>query len=833
MKHFCSATVTPGVCLLLLLAIGQSLAAANLPALVPSPREVKWSSQPAVSLAPGTVAIVLGRQATAPEQQAARLLQEAVAKRFHQTWPIRREGQEQAGDKTLVLLGQRATCARVDELCRKQAIDLSESSPGLDGYVIVPVNEADRLLVLVGGCNARGVEYGQDTLFQMLRRSGNDLELTPGTVHDAPVVPWRGRPQTQVSHYLRPGELDLYVLSRVNFIDLRGGIYAFEPGATLDKVEIAEAVKQAHLRGIIVYATVNCGVPGKDYEKVLGTYRELLDLGADGLWLSFDDKGPGEDPVALTKRVLALGAEHQITGHLIAITPPKGSYQRMTSDFNRKLMKVPGMEQAIWFWTAVPSQQALEDARSIGLKVRPGWWHNWPRLQTPQAYTGVPALSVGWSQPDYDVLAAGGNCVEAVMPWGGNAFGQHYIGPVISWWAWNPQKHDWNALRRRIFSIVFGEDQAEAAMKFDNGLQELFGLFRYSYKNSPDLPFCPPRPLGAAQAKQAEALAGELRGLLDGIAAKATGETMLPETTLESAYLRRMQAELQTHQAAAVLSYPEDWWPDQQRKILDALYAGESAGVNKLTSRLRPRVLREVEQVGKALPSYPHIKDYVAWWKKRASLDAKGWQALVDSRQKELAQRLKDYFWFSVNPGPMLEGLASPPLEWGIGRWQVANRLLATVLPSTNEWFWGDWMSGLYERGNTRAVVFTADRKASGVPGEYGELHLTVPVLGHRDRLALLVYASAANKDLFSATLTKYRWAGYRYLELIWQDKVLWEADMGRLPERGEWFLVHLPRVPDDVKDLKLRLRAEDRKLSHNNYTLCFVSPIRLLELPE
>ena len=201
---------------------------------------------------------------------------------------------------------------------------------------------------------------------------------------------------------------------------------------------------------------MNCGVASNQYDKVMGTFRELLDLGADGLWLSFDDKGPGDDPVALTKRVLELGRERQISGQRIAITPPKGSYQRIVTDFNRKIMAVPGMEQALWFWTGVPSTLALEDARSIGIKVKPSWWHNWPRLETPQTYTGVPPLSLGWSEPDYGTLAAGGDFVEAVMPWGGNAFGQHYIAPVIDWWGWNPQGHDWNALRRRMFSIVFG-----------------------------------------------------------------------------------------------------------------------------------------------------------------------------------------------------------------------------------------------------------------------------------------------------------------------------------------------------------------------------------------
>ena len=801
--------------------------------LVPPPREVKWSTEAPVNLTPGAVAIVIGRQAAAPEQQAARLLQEAVAKRFQQSWPILREGEEQAAHKTLVLLGQRTTCARLDALCRKQSIELSERSPGFDGYVIAPFSDGDRLLVVVGGCNARGVEYGQDTLFQMLRGSDKDLNLARGVVRDAPVIPWRGRPQTQVGHYLRPGELDLYVLSRVNFIDLRSGIYAFQPGEKLDKEQISEAVTQAHLRGLIVYATVNCGVPGSEYEKVMATFRELLDLGADGLWLSFDDKGPGTDPVALTRQVLELGRQRQMTGPMIAITPPKGSYQRIVTDFNRKVMAVPGMEQALWFWTGVPSTQALEEARSIGIKVRPSWWHNWPRLETPQTYSGVPPMSLGWSEPDYSALAAGGDCLEAVMPWGGNAFGQHYIAPVINWWGWNPQGHDWNALRRRIFSIVFGRDQVPAAMKFDDGLGELFDLFQYSYKNTEELPFCPPRLRSAANRPRAEALGAELVSLLDAIAEKAPSQTLLSEDELKSAYLDRMRRELEAHRAAAGLTYPEDWWPEQQRKILEALYAGDMAGADHLASSLRDRVLQEVEQIRRSLPSYPHIKAYGDWWRKRASLDANGWKALVEARHKALADRLKDYFWSMVNPGPLLEGLSSPPLEWGIGRWQVSNRLLATVLPGTNEWFWGDWMAGRYERGNVRAAVFAAGPKTAGAVSEYGELHVDVPVSGHRDRLGLLIFASAANKDLFSATPVKHRWAGYRFLELAWQDKILWETDLGHLPEHGEWCLVRLPRVPDDVKELTLALRAEDRKLSQGNYTLCFVGSMRLLELPE
>ena len=53
------------------------------------------------------------------------------------------------------------------------------------------------------------------------------------------------------------------------------------------------------------------------------------------------------------------------------------------------------------------------------------------------------------------------------------------------------------------------------------------------------------------------------------------------------------------------------------------------------------------------------------------------------------------------------------------------------------------------------------------------------------------------------------------------------------MSDRGEWVLVRLPTLPEDLKTLNLRLRAEDRRVSHGNYTLCFVGPIRLMELPE
>ena len=242
---------------LVLMFLAPSLLAAETPTIVPTPREVKWSSEPPINLPSGTVAIVIGKGAADPEKEAARLLKEYVAKRFGQQWSVVREGEEQSAHKTLVLLGQRSTNKRLDALCRQNGIELSETNPGHDGYIVQSVKDGGRVIVLVGGCNARAVQYGQDTFAQMLRVSGSNLSFVQGTVRDAPVIPWRGRPQTHTAKYLDPSELDRYVLSRVNFIDLRSGIYAYQPGETLDKGQIAEALKEAHKRAIIVYETVN------------------------------------------------------------------------------------------------------------------------------------------------------------------------------------------------------------------------------------------------------------------------------------------------------------------------------------------------------------------------------------------------------------------------------------------------------------------------------------------------------------------------------------------------------------------------------------------------
>ena len=107
-----------------------------------------------------------------------------------------------------------------------------------------------------------------------------------------------------------------------------------------------------------------------------------------------------------------------------------------------------------------------------------------------------------------------------------------------------------------------------------------------------------------------------------------------------------------------------------------------------------------------------------------------------------------------------------------------------------------------------------------------------IPLSGRRDRLGLLLFVSNVNKETIGGHYVRARWARHRFVTLIWRDEVIWEADVGIPREQGEWFMAELPPLPDDLATLDLRLRVEDRRPSTKNYTLVFVSPLRLIQLP-
>lgn len=828
MQTFAKLVMTLGV-----VAVFGCSQSSRYPELVPPPQEIQWAADPPLAVSKDSVLIVLGVRATAPEKHAAKMLRDSVSRRFGPEWPIVEEGRIPEGCETAVLISQRASSEWLERLCEQKRLDLRTAAPGHDNYVIEILDDGGRTVVVVGGGNPRGVIYGQDTLFQMFRERAGRLELVRASVCDWASVPWRGRPQTNVELYLRPGELDCYSRSRINFVDLRNGIYAFEPSDKLDEALLSRAINEIHQRGMLVYGTVNTGVPETEYDQAIAMFERFIALGADGLWVSFDDKGPGDKPEEICRRVLELGQKHKMTGERIAITPPKGAYQDIAAPFNRKIMAVPGMESALWFWTRYPCDADVEAARSIGLKVLPSWWHNYPRTLNNHDYTGIPPLALGWHGPGYDLLSDAGRQFTAVMPWGGNAYGPYYVVPVLGWWSWNPKAHDWQATRKRIHGFVFGENQAAAVSEFDETLAQMRPLLHDAAGDGEWQPVGPPRLNDPADRRRAMSLVGRLEALLMKIRHAAPAQSMLDTDQLQAGYLSKMEEEVATLRAAATLPFPEYWWIAHQRAVLDAVYDENMARVERLTAAVREPLLRDIDEITHKGRHLGRIDDYAKWWTEQANLDAAGWKNLVEKRREELVKRLADYNYFVKVRSDMLKGLADPPVDWGTGRWEYANLVRAGVTFTQREQFWGNWIAGVCEHEGSKVAAFATSRRTPAAEAEFAELELILPISGDRDRLALLIYLADVNKELIGLHYVKWRWADYRRIQLLHRDHVLWEANLGVQREQGEWFMVKLPPVPENMKEATLRLRVENLRGAIGNQTLALVGPIRLIELPK
>lgn len=823
------ATKTLLACVLLAGVINTGAAApVNL---MPGVSEVEWGPATAVD---GAAAVVLADEASPPEREAARLLCRYVEKRFGQKWPIHTAKEIPLGVKLRIYLGQTRTFPSLAQLCNVQKL----SVPGrTDGYALKVWAGNGSVTAVVAGQNERSVIYGADTLFQLLGQRNGSLTIQAATIRDWPGIPLRGRPHPHYEYFLKPGIFDCVMSSRINFIDLRDGIYAFEAGAKLKKDELGKIVREARDRGLRVYAAVNTGVSKSQHEAVVAMFNEFIELGTDGLWASFDDKGSGEDPKGMMEKILALGRKHQITGDAIAVTPPKGAYQVIDHKFNRDVVSVPGMEQAVWYWTSVPCAEDAAAGEEIGLKVKPSWWHNWPRIHYASlsyrsgAYVPVLDLADGWNHPNERELKEMGRYVHAVMPWDGWQALQHYLVPVIGWWSWQPEQYDQEAIRRRAYDMVFGPAQVETARAFDNALPKIHEHFQFWSTQTESAPRCPARLKSQADRPQVLAKLKALQPMLETLRNTAPSASLLDAAILEKEYLEPMEREIATGQAAAQAPYPEYWWPEHQTKVLNALYDGDMDKADELIAGVRERLLNDVSQVEQQFTQAGEVSSYVEWWRKRARASAADWKELLAARQAELQNRIDEYGRTIVPVDQMLKDLDDPPVQVGTGVWEAHNHVMATVLPEPREVFWGEWIGGVYGKGSKRAAVFALSKHERVNANSFCELPVNIPVSGRRDRLALIVYLADTTKESFGFGYAKWRWSGYRAIRLLWGDRELWQADLGITRFNGEWFVVPLPALPDDLKTLPLRLRVEDYRPAKNNQEIVYVGPIRLLEL--
>ena len=440
-------------------------------------------------------------------------------------------------------------------------------------------------------------------------------------------------------------------------------------------------------------------------------------------------------------------------------------------------------------------------------------------------------MAEGWNRPTYDVLADAGTCTAAVMPWGGNGWGTRYLIPVLGWWSWNPAGHVWNDVRSRIYDMVYGPELVDEAMAFDDTLIEAKKLFRYAIEGGKMYPLFPARLSNLDDRDRALKLLARMDELQKKIAAKAAEQTMLPEEEmLSKLYILPMAEEVRTGKAVAVAPFPEYWYSEHQRKLLAAVYAGRLDEADQLASSVRERLNRDLDQIKTLLGHMSLTDKYVEFWTHRAAMTAADWQKMMADRKTMLEPHLKEFSYFTYRVDKMTEGMAKPPLHWATGCAEGQVVVRATVSPKDQEYFWGKWQGAILPAKGGDMTCFWMARDGAGTRDDYAEFPLDIPVSGRRDSLHLMFFVSNWNRESLGLENLPSRWATHRMIQILNEDKVLWQEDIGIHRNDGQWYVVDLPKLPDDLKTLKLRLRVEDVRDWALDCTT-FVSPIRLLEI--
>jgi hypothetical protein len=825
--------------------------------IVPCPKQYHDSGVTATLQAPDAAAIVIGAKATEPERYAAEYLQTQIRRRFKRTLPIHAETDVPAGVSQVFLLGQIETSAHLGALCGQHKIDLSCESPGHDGFVIRCLDDGARQVILIGGSNPRGVIYGQNAFFDLLCREGDRVVFPLVSVRDWPSIAWRGRPHSVLKQHLVPGALDAYLRSRINFTDVRDdpdvkptiifparkASMGFPAGRPLDEPLVRRMIHESHRRGLFVYGTVSCGVRKEQVDDVIKTFNELIALGVDGLWISFDDVGAGDSAPEVIRRVLKLGAEHNMTGRKIAITPPPKEYQTIDMEFNHEAATEWGLADAQWMFTRVPCADDAATARRIGIKGLPGWWHNLVnfrggflhnggvacslRADGKPGYLNMQPLTMGWHHPEYDEIRDAASHTRCALLWGiVGGWPEEYQVGALGLWAWDPARHDWQRTREAVYRLVYGPSMVETAASLDDRLSALKDLFELPPWHFRPNKGWPCRLRNVEDRARAIVLLNELERLLAVLRRTAPDETAIDPARLESVYLEPIEATLAYARQMATLEYPEYSFPDFERTMMRLIDSGAVDEAERLLDESRERLKPQLARIKETLAELKGIDEYVAFWRDQlAGMDR--WKQQAARRRVDMERRFQELIHGDVTSlfpykepvtGDELDALFAPLAKPPAGK-TLAELRAADWLERPCH-FSGAFCAGPFLWEGQPLVAIAYPRHVPSEIGDAAEVCAEVAVPEFPGRLILDAFVND--------TRLENRYPKYRYMQLWASDRLVWEEDIAPTREGREWVSLDVTGLARPGTTLKLRFQVVDKRGVGDHLTVTFLGPVRL-----
>jgi hypothetical protein len=568
--------------------------------------------------------IVVAADAAEPVQYAAERLQTSLFRLAGVKYEIVHTIPSQG--ELAWLLGEFPRDPAVADFCRREKLDTSKLNPDTDSFVIGFSAPGNPQVVCVGGSNARSVIYGQDALTMLLQKGDGGYSLQAAAVCDTAKIRWRSFSWNHCDTYLGPGLLDAYLDARLNCIELRDGPppmfghFGYPAAWNITGESEKKVLKEAHRRGMFVYGVVCCGVADKDADAVLSKFAQLLALGVDGLYISFDDPGTSGNAVALVRRIMAFAKEHGVAPDRIALLPPDPDYGCVYSDFNRKMLaEAPETAAIRWFFTKSPSAERQQLVQDLGIQSPTGLFFNWPMGGQPEAlplsrcersYICVPEFNDSYGRLSLDIFQNAHHSIDSVMVWVRGY--PEYLAQLIGVWSWNPADFTYQLGRRRIYTRTYGADLADKVNTFDNLLTELkCSLLRIG---PCDWAQCAWRLDNVKSRPYAMHLIAKLRALQQEIAQKAPSQTLLSQDCLRDGYLDPMRTSLDWAEKLVTTDFPEQVHP-----YFDRDYDWEKqhhTAVRYITywkAKFDPMLDIIEQRFGKEA----HAREYVEQWRKK------------------------------------------------------------------------------------------------------------------------------------------------------------------------------------------------------------------------
>ncbi|MFA5292335.1 MAG: glycoside hydrolase family 20 zincin-like fold domain-containing protein [Phycisphaerae bacterium] len=808
--------------------------------IVPQPRECQSVDLPDVVIDESTT--VFYNSQCPVENYAAGHLKDSLKKHYNVDIQLNGDTEKAGQSKNTVeiVLGVTEKDSFIQQFCKKNNIDINTKLPGYDGFIIKTAAVKSSKVIIIAGANLRGVTYGTSVLFDMLNLGDGKLTCPAVYIRDWATIEWRGRP-TEYLSLQTPESLDTCVHSRINFIDVRdtnvpGGhaLFGFPPGVPIDTAKVKKVIDDAHERGIFVFGTVSCGVPPEKFDAAIETFKELIALNVDGLWISYDDPGPGKDAPLLTSRVIELAKQHNITPDKVAITPPSGSYQEIDTVWNKQVVAAPDADKMRWFFTRIPNDFDDKLMKKLGFSSELCWWHNWPRpkggllndfgggrplYNSKWAYYELLPLSAGWNNPTTDELKVAGNYSDMVMLW--QTRPADYDCHILGLWAWNPETHDFNAVSETAYSYVFGNAQAPAARLFDRKLAKLKPYFTTPlYKNAnPNI--WPPRLLDVNDRPAVIELLNDMELLMQTIEKGSPSQTMLSGENLKIDYLQPMRDIVTYGKKMVNLDYPEYTLKDFPNKMLDLASKQDTKAIDVETGKIRADVEKKCEIISSELAGLKYIDAYVKQWEDYIKgsdfwieeyKKVQAQKAEAEQKRQEAKQRFEelvkgDYSKLFADQGKPAKG-------------KVLLEISSDAIQHGRYHARGAWAVGMYDN---KAVAIGSSSQWSYKDTDMAMLSTEVTIPNFTKRLYLEVYIAHVMKD----TQTPAR-ADVRLSALRVDGKTIWNQDL-TVPLKG-WQVNDITDVAKSGEKVNIRFNVSNRIQSDGYESIVFFGPARLVE---